>query len=56
MGHYAEKDIKLKVNMEELVAHQRIVYEMVMDSKTGNWEIVTMQDSDRNMVGIAEFS
>ena len=56
MGHYSEKNIKLKVNMEELATQQSIVFEMVLDSQSGNWEIVLMQDAGRNMVGIAEFS
>ena len=56
MGHYEEKNIKLKVNMEELVAHQTLVFEMVLDSKSGNWELVLVQNANRNMVGIAEFS
>ena len=56
MGHYSENKLKLTVNLEELIAHGSIVYEMVMDSKTGRWELVVMQDPDRNMVGVAEFT
>ena len=32
MGHYEEKNIQLHVNMDDLQAHQTIVYEMVLDS------------------------
>ena len=32
MGHYEEKNLRLNVNMAELVEYQTIVYEMVMDS------------------------
>ena len=56
IGHYQEKNIQLHVNLEDLEANQTIVYEMVLDSQSGNWEIVVMQDNDRNMVGIAEFT
>ena len=56
MGHYSENKLKLTVNLEELIANGSIVYEMVMDSKTGRWELVVMQDPDRNMVGVAEFT
>jgi len=56
MGHYQEKNIKLKVEMAELAAAGTIVYEMVLDSRTGSWEIVVMQDLDRNMIGVAEFT
>ena len=42
MGYYKEKNLKLNINMEELLNFETIVYEMVMDSKTGNWEIVLM--------------
>ena len=56
MGHYQEKNIKLTVNLQELETFGSIMYEMVMDSQSGNWEIVTMQDTDRNMVGVPEFT
>ena len=56
MGHYRENNIKLKVDMAELAAAGSIVYEMVLDSRTGSWEIVVMQDLDRNMIGVAEFT
>ena len=42
--------------MAELAAAGTIVYEMVLDSRTGSWEIVVMQDLDRNMIGVAEFT
>ena len=56
MGHYNERNVKLTINMEELTTLQSIVYEMVMDSQSGNWELVLMHDADRNMVGVAEFT
>jgi len=56
MGHYNEKSLKLTINMEELTTHNCIVYEMVLDSKTGSWELVLMHDQDRNMVGVANFT
>ena len=56
MGHYKEKNIKLKVDMAELSNAGSIVYEMVLDSTTGSWELVVMQDLDRNMIGVAEFT
>ena len=56
MGHYREKNIKLKVDMAELSNAGSVVYEMVLDSRTGSWEIVVMQDLDRNMIGVAEFT
>merc|ERR1712060_284674 len=56
MGHYNEKNIRVKVNMAELLQHQSLVYEMVMDSQNGNWELVTVQDPDRNIVGVADFT
>ena len=56
MGHYAEKNITLTVNMEELQNMRTIMYEMNMDSQTGKWEIVVMHDQDRNAVGVAEFT
>ena len=56
MGHYSEKNLKLKVNMDELLAHQSIVYEMVMDSQTGNWDLCLMQNLERDMIGLAEFT
>ena len=56
MGHYQEKNLKLKVDMDELQAHRSIMYEMSMDSQSGNWEIVLMQNADRDMVGLAEFT
>ena len=42
--------------MEELVAHQSIVYEMSMDSQSGNWELVLMHNQARDMIGLAEFT
>ena len=56
MGHYREKNIRLKINLAELQANQTLVYEMVMDSQSGNWEIVVVQDPDRNLIGVAEFT
>ena len=56
MGHYEERPINIDVNIADLQAHESIVYEMVMDSQTGVWELVVMQDQDRNMIGVAEFS
>ena len=56
MGHYKEKNIKIKVDMAELQNAGSIVYEMVLDSITGNWELVVMQDADRQMMGVAEFT
>jgi len=56
MGHYKEKNIKLKVDLAALANVGSIVYEMVLDSPTGNWELVIMHDSERNMIGVAEFS
>ena len=56
MGHYAEKNITITVNMEELQHMKTIMYEMNMDSQTGKWEIVVMHDQDRNAVGVAEFT
>ena len=32
MGHYQEKNMRIKVAMDALTEHQTIVYEMVMDS------------------------
>ena len=32
MGHYQEKNMRIKVAMDALAEHQTIVYEMVMDS------------------------
>ena len=56
MGHYNEKSLRLTINMEELTAYTCIVYEMVLDSRSGSWELVVMQDQDRNMVGVANFT
>ena len=56
MGNYNEKSLNLKVNMDELAQHQTIIYEMVMDSQSGNWEICLVQNSDREVVGVAEFT
>ena len=56
MGHYQEKILTLKVDMEELNAHRSIMYEMSMDSQSGNWELVLMQNADRDMIGLAEFT
>ena len=55
-GHYKEKNLKLTIKMEELQAFGSIVYECVMDSQSGQWELVVMQDPDRNIVGAAEFT
>jgi len=56
MGHYHEKNLKVKINMAELQAAQSLTYECVMDSVSGNWELVVAQDADRNVVGVADFS
>ena len=56
MGHYEEKPIKIDVNMEELRAQKTIMYEMVMDSQTGKWELCVMHDLDRNVFGVANFT
>lgn len=58
MGHYQEQNIVLDVNLEELTNSpgQSIMYEMVMDSQTGNWEIVLQYDGERNMVGVGSFT
>ena len=56
MGNYNEKSLNLKVNMDELAQHQTIIYEMVMDSQSGNWEICLVQSADREVVGVAEFT
>ena len=56
MGHYQEKNLKLKIDLNQVLAGGGIVYEMVFDSSSGNWEIVVMYDSDRNVVGVADFT
>lgn len=56
MGHYQEKNLTIKVNMADLIASQSIVYECVMDSQSGRWELVLMQNLDRDMIGCAEFT
>ena len=56
MGHYSEKNIQITINWQELIANGTIVYECVMDSQSGNWELCLMQNLDRDMVGIAEFT
>ena len=57
MGHYAEKNIKFDVDLAELTnLGGSVMYEMVFDSPSGNWEIITMHDADRNMVGVTEFT
>ena len=56
MGHYREKNIKLTIDFAELVAAGNIIYEMVLDSRTGSWVIVTKQDSDGNVIDAAEFT
>ena len=42
MGHYAEKNIQFDVDLAELANLGSIMYEMVFDSPSGNWEIVVM--------------
>ena len=58
MGHYQEQNLVLDVNFEELqnAPGQSIMYEMVMDSQTGNWELVLQYDAERNMVGVGSFT
>ena len=51
-----EKNLTIKVELEALVAAGQMVYEMVFDASTGNWELVVMQDAERNIVGVAEFT
>lgn len=48
--------MKITINWQELMTHQTIVFECVMDSQSGNWELCLMQNLDRDMVGIAEFT
>ena len=56
MGHYSEKNIKIKVDLNQLDAcGGSIVYEMVFDSPTGDWQLVVMQDANRSNIGVAEF-
>ena len=57
MGHYKEKNIKFDIDLEMLAqAGGKIVYEMVFDSPSGNWELVVAQDIEGNPVGAAEFT
>ena len=58
MGHYQEQNLVLDVNLEELANSpgQSIMYEMVMDSQSGNWELVLQYDAERNMSGVASFT
>ena len=56
MGHYNEKNLTIKVNQEELQAHQSLVYEMVMDSISGQWELVVIKNADNDVVGVANFT
>jgi len=42
--------------MDELQALGSIVYECVMDSQNGQWELALMQDPDRNVIGCADFT
>ena len=58
MGHYQEKNIVLDVNLEELAnaPGNSIMYEMVMDSQSGNWELVLQYDGERNMFGVGSFT
>jgi len=44
------------VDLNDLANHLNIMYEMVFDSQSGNWELVLMQDQNMNMVGVAEFT
>ena len=54
-GHYSEKNIQFNVDLAEL-ANGPVTYEMVFDSPSGNWEIIVMYDSDKNVMGVAEFT
>ena len=58
MGHYQEKNLVLDVNLEELAGApgQSIMYEMVMDSQSGDWELVLQYDGERNMCGVGSFT
>lgn len=57
MGHYAEKNIKFDVDLAELAgAGGSITYEMIFDSPSGNWEVVVMQDAERSVIGVVEFT
>ena len=58
MGHYQEQNIVLDINLEELAnaPGQSFMYEMVMDTQSGNWELVLQYDADRNMCGVASFT
>lgn len=57
MGHYYEKNIKFDINLAQLSAEGgKLIYEMVFDSTTSNWELVVVQDAQRNPVGAAEFT
>ena len=56
MGNYNEKSLNLKVSMDELMQHQTIVYEMVMDAQSGSWEICVARNSDSEVLGVAEFT
>ena len=55
--HYQEPHVSLKVSMADLLEHESIEYMMVFDAaKTGDWELVLMNNKNRDMIGLAEFN
>ena len=57
MGYYKEKNIKFQVNLVELAnCGGNIMYEMNFDAPSGNWTVVAKIDTNRDIIGVAEFT
>ena len=57
MGFYAEKNIKFQIDLVELAnCGGNIMYEMNFDAPSGDWTVVTKYDTNRDVIGIEEFT
>ena len=54
--HYAEPDVHLTVDTDLLIKSKKLEYLMNFDAgKTGNWDLILVNDSNKEVVGTAEF-
>ena len=53
--HYNEPDLHLTVDTEMLIKEQKLEYLMSFDAQSGQWELVVINNANKDMVGIADF-
>ena len=54
-GYYNEPELSIKVDLEGLLRDGHHEYLAVLDAQTNKWELVLIHNSEKDMIGTAEF-